>query len=326
MTKSGLTNYTALSPNYSTRYQKIDKITVHHMAAVMSVEQCGNVFSTTARQASSNYGIGNDGRIGCYVEEQNQAWTSSNYDNDQRAITIEVSNSSTGGDWPVSDAAWKSLIKLCVDICKRYGITKLNWTGNASGNLTIHQFFAATACPGEYLKQRMGKLAAEVNEQLKSGKWVKGTGKNSAKWWYKYSDGSYPKSKWLKLDAWYYFDKNGWALTGWQKIGGKWYYFKSDCRMATGWISVGGKWYYMDDTGAMKTGWVKVKGIWYYLASDGAMVTGWLQLGGKWYYLGASGAMACNTFVKVSGKWYGFGSDGVMKTSFTTDAKGAVKF
>lgn len=170
MSNSPLVSYTKLSPNFSSRNgTKITKITPHHMAGVLSVETCGNVFASSARQASSNYGIGNDGRIALYVDESNRAWTSKNAANDRAAVTIEVSNSATGGDWPVSDAAWKSLVNLCVDICQRNGIKGLTWTGGSDGSLTCHYMFAATNCPGPYLKSRMGQLANEVNAKLNNG-------------------------------------------------------------------------------------------------------------------------------------------------------------
>lgn len=166
MSNSSLVNYTKLSPNYSTRPGKISKITIHHMAGNLSVEACGNVFAPASRQASSNYGIGSDGRIGMYVEEKHRAWTSSNRANDEVAVTIEVANDGGAPNWHVSDKALAALIDLCVDICKRNGIAKLNWTGTASGNLTIHKFFAATSCPGPYLESKMGYIANEVNKRL----------------------------------------------------------------------------------------------------------------------------------------------------------------
>jgi hypothetical protein len=139
------------------------------MAGNLTVEQCGSVFSSSAREASANYGIGTDGRVGLYVDEANGAWTSSSWTNDNQAVTIEVANSSTGGDWPVSDTAYEKLIQLCVDICQRNGISSLNWTGDSSGNLTCHYMFASTACPGPYLKARMANIAAEVNNRLAGG-------------------------------------------------------------------------------------------------------------------------------------------------------------
>lgn len=153
MSNSNLVDYIKISPNSTNpREDAIRKITIHHMAGNLSVETCGNVFAPSSRQASSNYGIDSSGRVGMYVEENNRAWTSSSPANDNQAVTIEVANDRTGGDWHVSDTAIAKLIDLCVDICRRNGIAKLNFTGDASGNLTMHKWFAPTACPGRTLK------------------------------------------------------------------------------------------------------------------------------------------------------------------------------
>lgn len=167
MSNSGLVSYTKLSPNcVHPRNHAIDKITIHHMAGDLSVETCGNLFAKPSYEASSNYGIGSDGRVGLYVDEGDRAWASKSPSNDNRAVNIEVANCATGGDWPVSDAAYRKLIDLCVDICQRNGIKALNYTGGADGNLTEHRMFTATACPGPYLHERMGRIAAEVNSRL----------------------------------------------------------------------------------------------------------------------------------------------------------------
>lgn len=170
MSNSKLVSYTKLSPNCNKpRNHKIDKITIHHMAGNLTVEQCGNVFAKGARQASSNYGIGTDGRVGMYVEECNRSWCSSSPENDNRAVTIEVANDQTGGNWHVSDTALATLIDLCVDICQRNGIKKLNYTGDKTGNLTMHKWFAVTACPGPYLESKFPYIAREVNKRLSGG-------------------------------------------------------------------------------------------------------------------------------------------------------------
>lgn len=165
MSNSNLVDYVKISPyKTSPRKQKIDKITIHHMAGDLSVETCGNVFQQ--RRASSNYGIGSDGRVGMYVEEADRSWASSSAANDNRAVTIEVANSSTGGNWPVSDAALAKLIDLCVDICQRNGIEKLKFTGDKNGNMTMHNYFAATLCPGPYLESKFQYIADEVNKRI----------------------------------------------------------------------------------------------------------------------------------------------------------------
>lgn len=164
MNNSPLVNYTKISPNSTNpRRNKIKKITIHHMAGNLSVETCGNVFASPSRQASSNYGIGSDGRVGMYVEEKNRAWTSSSAANDNQAVTIEVANDQIGGNWHVSDTALNKLIELCVDICKRNGIEKLIYTGDASGNLTRHNMFTATTCPGPYLQSKFPYITFQYN-------------------------------------------------------------------------------------------------------------------------------------------------------------------
>lgn len=167
MSNSGLVSYTKLSPNCDhPRNHAIDKITIHHMAGDLSVETCGNLFANPNREASANYGIGTDGRVALYVDESDRSWASASPSNDNRSVTIEVANCESGGDWPVSSAAYNKLIDLCVDICQRNGIKSLNYTGDADGNLTEHRMFMATACPGPYLHERMPYIAAVVNARL----------------------------------------------------------------------------------------------------------------------------------------------------------------
>lgn len=167
MSNSNLVNYVKLSPNHSgLRKNKIDTITIHHMAGNLSVETCGEVFYPRSRQASSNYGVDSKGRVGMYVEEKNRSWCSSSPENDHRAITIEVANDEFGGNWHVSDKALEKTIDLCVDICKRNGIKKLNYTGDTRGNLTKHEWFANTNCPGPYLGSKFPYIASEVNKRL----------------------------------------------------------------------------------------------------------------------------------------------------------------
>lgn len=168
MSNSSLVNYTALSPNYDSRDgKKITDITIHHMAGNLTVEQCGQVFQSYGR--SSNYGIDSKGRVGMYVEEKNTSWANSNFASNQRSITIELANDRTGGNWHVSDTAIKKCIELCVDICRRNGIAKLNFTGNTNGNLTAHRMFTSTTCPGDYLYSKFPYIANEVNKQLGQG-------------------------------------------------------------------------------------------------------------------------------------------------------------
>lgn len=175
MSNSPLVNYTKISPNKSSpRNHKIDTVTIHCVVGQCSVETLGNVFAPASRQASSNYGIGYDGRIGMYVEEKDRSWCSSNAANDNRAITIEVA-SDTKEPYAVNAKAYAALIDLLVDICKRNGIKELKWKADKSligqpdkQNMTVHRWFANKSCPGTYLYERHAQIASEVNKRLGS--------------------------------------------------------------------------------------------------------------------------------------------------------------
>ena len=170
-TNSPLVAYTKISPNRNApRNQPITKITIHHMAGIMSVEQFGELVANPARQMSSNYCIGSDGRIGLFCPESDRSWCSSSAWNDNRAITIEVSNCQVGEPWAISDKVYNSLIKLCVDICKRNGIKKLEFTGDQNGSLTYHYMFAATACPATWIKNHTHDICNKVNAQIAASK------------------------------------------------------------------------------------------------------------------------------------------------------------
>lgn len=176
-TNSPLVSYTKLSPNHSgQRTHIIDRITPHCVVGQCSVETLGNIFYPSSRQASCNYGIGADGRVGMYCEEKNRSWCSSSNANDQRAVTIECASDTTA-PYAFKDVVYNKLIELCVDICKRNGKTKLLWLGdkdktlayNPATNemvLTVHRWFANKSCPGDWMYQRMDDLAAKVTAKL----------------------------------------------------------------------------------------------------------------------------------------------------------------
>lgn len=176
-TNSSLVSYTKLSPNHSgQRTHAIDRITPHCVVGQCSVETLGSIFLPTSRQASCNYGIGVDGRVGMYVEEKNRSWCSSSSANDQRAVTIECA-SDTAEPYAFKDVVYQKLITLCADICKRNGKKKLLWLGDKDKTLaytpasdemiiTVHRWFANKSCPGEWLYSRLGDLASKVTAAL----------------------------------------------------------------------------------------------------------------------------------------------------------------
>ena len=176
-TNSSLVSYTKLSPNHSgQRTHSIDRITPHCVVGQCSVETLGSIFLPASRQASSNYGIGVDGRVGMYVEEKNRSWCSSSSANDQRAVTIECASDTTE-PYAFKDVVYNRLVELCTDICKRNGKTKLLWLGDKAKTLnyspasdemvlTVHRWFANKSCPGNWMYARMGDLASKVTAAL----------------------------------------------------------------------------------------------------------------------------------------------------------------
>lgn len=177
MSNSALVSYTKISPNRnSPRNHAIDRISIHCVVGQCTVERIGEIFAPESREASSNYGIGLDGRIGMYVEEKDRSWCTSSGANDHRAVTIEVA-SDTAHPYAVKAAAFSALLDLCTDICKRNGKKRLLWFGDKEKTLaytpkademvlTVHRWFANKACPGEYLYSRHGEIAAEVTKRL----------------------------------------------------------------------------------------------------------------------------------------------------------------
>lgn len=185
MSNSPLVNYTKISPNRtSPRNMPVDRITPHCVVGQCSVETLGAIFAPTSKQASSNYGIGYDGRFGMYCEEKDRSWCTSSAANDNRAITIECASDATA-PYAFKEVVYEALINLCVDICERYGKKKLLWLGDKDKTLaytpaademvlTAHRWFANKGCPGDWLYQREADLAAKVTAKLNAGSPVEG--------------------------------------------------------------------------------------------------------------------------------------------------------
>lgn len=177
MSNSPLVVYTRLSPNHSgKRTAKIDRITPHCVVGQCTITRLGEIFSKREKEASSNYGIGLDGKIGMFIPEDSRSWCSSSAENDQRAVTIECA-SGNYSPYAMNEAVYKSLTELCVDICMRNGKTRLLWFGDEKKTLsynpkenemvlTVHRWFANRDCPGEWLYSRLGDLAKTVTARL----------------------------------------------------------------------------------------------------------------------------------------------------------------
>ena len=178
---SKLASIKILSPNHSGhRTHAIDSIVIDCMCSNISAEKCGELFSSSLIKASSNYGIGSDGTIGLYVDEANRSWCTSSEGVDQRSVTIEVASTADSQPYPISDQAYEALITLLVDICNRNKIKKLKWKGDvyyarraAAGgpvteqNMFAHKWFDKNKPgPGDWLYERQGLIADEVNQRL----------------------------------------------------------------------------------------------------------------------------------------------------------------
>ena len=176
-TNSKLVVHTKLSPNHSgQRTHSIDRISPHCVVGQVTAESLGNLFARASYQASSNYGIDKDGRVGLYVEEKNRSWCTSSSANDQRAVTIECA-SDTSSPYRMNDVVYQTLVGLCADICRRNGKKKLLWFGDKNKTLnyspasdemviTVHRWFANKSCPGDWLYSRLGDLAQKVTAEL----------------------------------------------------------------------------------------------------------------------------------------------------------------
>lgn len=192
-----------------------------------------------------------------------------------------------------------------------------------------------------------GKYYVDANGVYIPGK-VKVTGswlKDNTGWWYRNTDGTYPRNQWQYIDGnWYHFDQNGYMQTGWLQLGNTWYYLKPSGAMAIGWEKVGGDWYYLNSSGAMQTGWLQLGNTWYYLKSSGAMASNeWVDGGvyyvdangiyipGKtqttgswqkdntgWWYRNADGSYPRNKWEEINSKWYHFNTSGYMETGWIT--------
>jgi len=278
------------------RNQAIGKITIHHVAGVMTSQNLLNWGHDPRCGGSWQYGIGNDGDIHQLIDERDRAWTSSSAWNDNRAVTLEVSNSTGAPNWEIGQRAWDAMIDLCVDIVRRNpGITRrdgrsgLWFDGTQNGSLTFHDMFTATVCPGPFIRSRAQQICDDVNAQL---------------------------DKLLSATQ----SRNGWVQTN-----GNWSFYANDQRQQ-GWLQHENQWYLINNQGVMRDGWVRSRGHWYFLnpragqlgrtnrLPHGAMRDGWVELeADEWYFLNPeSGQANHDSDLPHGAMWYADGKiDGV---------------
>lgn len=147
---------------YNNKTVKTDRIVLHHMAAVLTAKECGRLFQRKGYGASTHYGVGNDGKIALYVDEKNTAYANGDWEVNCKSVSIEISNSKTGGEWKVGSKALNSTIELVADIAIRNNLGKLV----KGKNLVWHSMYFATACPGDYLRSKMDYIVKEANKLI----------------------------------------------------------------------------------------------------------------------------------------------------------------
>lgn len=164
--------YSNVNDHWSLRNSKIDTVTIHCSVGLASSLSIARYLDTMTSDCSANYIIGKDGDITTMIPEKYRSWCSSNTENDDRAITIEVA-SEADEPYKVPTLAMAALLDLLVDICSRHGF-KLKWSWDAnerrnhSGgcNMTVHRDYANKSCPGDFLYDNMQAIADTVNRRL----------------------------------------------------------------------------------------------------------------------------------------------------------------
>lgn len=135
------------SPNhYSGRngYQ-VTHITLHIMAGFLAGTDA--TFLNSSSQASAHYGIGSRGEIHQYVSETDGSWSDANYESNNTTISIEHEGGIASAQ--CTDACIEASARLCADIARRYGWTRL-WHDGTKGNVWLHREIHGTdhaTCP-----------------------------------------------------------------------------------------------------------------------------------------------------------------------------------
>ena len=195
-----------------------------------------------------------------------------------------------------------------------------------------------------YYFDKNGKMAANTwidgSYVDASGAWVKDKKqepdkwiRSSGRWWYRHGDGTYTRSDWEYIgNKWYYFDQNGWMITGWQKVSGSWYYMEGNgARVADGWKWINNKCYYFDKNGKMAVdtwidgSYVDASGVWIKdkkQEPENVTKTGWVQYSGHWMYYNTDGSYVKSNWKSVNSIWYYFDQNGWMVTGWMTLSSG----
>ena len=183
-------------------------------------------------------------------------------------------------------------------------------------NLRYKYFLVGSNNFQDHAGNNVPYAASAKDYDLKGLVYRPGWNQVGTKWKYYYDAHNCLEGTWLMSNGErkYFFDDDGFMVTGWKQIGWDWYYFSGSGLLQHGWKKTGGKWYYlMPGSGRMATGWLQIGKTWYYMESDGAMHTGWLEDWGAWYFFDGSGKM-CLGWKQIKGRWFYFMGGGAMTT------------
>lgn len=279
----------------------------------------GSGTDSAVRSFQKDYGLTVDGKFGpaskAKLDEVYAAKISSNYEK----ISISTTSPSVKG------------IRVCgnkVPVCSE--------PGNA--NKIVGYLNDGNLISCDYRAWTNGSCFYHYADGWVDGKNLQGWVADNGRWWYLIGNGTlnYPKKQLYKvgIDT-YYFDEDGWMVTGWQQIDEKWYYFRSWGGMqydAVFGVEKDGitDYYYADKNGVMASDeWLKINGEWYYFRDWGArLYNAFHDDGENLYYLKSDGKMAHDEWLQINGKWYYFRSWGAAYRNelFTDPSDGNVYF
>lgn len=279
----------------------------------------GSGTDSAVRSFQKDYGLTVDGKFGpaskAKLDKVYAAKISSNYEK----ISISTTSPSVKG------------IRVCgnkVPVCSE--------PGNA--NKIVGYLNDGNLISCDYRAWTNGSCFYHYADGWVDGKNLQGWVADNGRWWYLIGNGtlSYPKKQLYKvgIDT-YYFDEDGWMVTGWQQIDEKWYYFRSWGGMqydAVFGVEKDGitDYYYADKNGVMASDeWLKINGEWYYFRDWGArLYNAFHDDGENLYYLKSDGKMAHDEWLQINGKWYYFRSWGAAYRNelFTDPSDGNVYF
>jgi hypothetical protein len=130
----------------------------------------GYVANKNTRNSHPTYHIANSGAVTGIVHPDRRPHSTGGTP-DPNAVTFEVDNSSTGGDWPVSPAALEALIDVIVYHASQSPRAGKGFAKNEPSVkqseffIAWHSQYKATACPGPFIMSQLDYIVSECNKR-----------------------------------------------------------------------------------------------------------------------------------------------------------------